>query len=433
MGNEIFRMSSRDIDRYDIVKRLIRGNLNGSEAAAQLGLSIRHTKRLKAAVRSAGARALVHGNRGQPSHNRVSVAERTRIVSLVRARYLDFTPTFAAEKLRELHGLDHVPKTIEAIMIAADVWKQAPVRRKEQHRAWRERKANFGEMQQFDGSYHLWFEDRAPETCLLAAIDDAAGRITHAKFDESEGLVPVATFWEEYILHHGKPISLYVDKFSTYHMNNGLAVENSDTKTQFERAMETDLRITVITAHSPQAKGRIERLFETLQDRLVKELRLKKIADLETANKFLVEEFIPDFNKRFAVLPRAKANVHRPLTKTEAKNLSALLCRHSERTVRNDFTVSYQNQWYQLLPEQPVTVRKQDVVIVEERRDRTTHLRLRGKYLAYRVLPARPMKANQTKQPWVLPATGAPTRPPANHPWRLQFQAAALQSQLAKV
>lgn len=432
MDNDILPMSQRGIDRYEIVKRLIRGNLNGTEAAGQLGLSVRQTKRLKVAVRTYGAKALIHGNHGRLSHNRLADKERLRIVSLVRKNYLDFTPTFTAEKLDELHGISHDPKTIEAIMIAADVWKQAPIRRREQHRAWRERRASFGEMQQFDGSYHLWFEDRASEACLLAAIDDAAGKITHAKFDASEGLTPVAIFWEEYLLRHGKPLSLYVDKFSTYHMNNGLAVENSNTKTQFQRAMENDLRITVITAHSPQAKGRIERLFKTLQDRLVKELRLRKISDIKTANKFLIEEFIPDFNKRFAVAPRSKANAHRPLTKNEEKNLLAILCRHSERTVRNDFTLSYQNQWYQLLKEQPVTVCKQDVVIVEERRDQTIHLCLRGKYLAYRVLPERPLKVNQKKRLWVLPAS-APRQPTANHPWRLRFHANALQANLTKV
>ncbi len=432
MDNDILSMSQRGINRYEIVKQLICGNLNGTEAAGQLGLSVRQTKRLKVAVRTHGARALVHGNRGQASHNRLADKERLRIVLLVRENYLDFTPTFAAEKLSELHGISHDPKTIETIMIAADVWKQAPVRHREQHRAWRERRASFGDMQQFDGSYHLWFENRAPETCLLAAIDDATGRITHAKFDDSEGLAPVADFWEEYLLRYGKPLSLYVDKFSTYHMNNGLAVENSDTKTQFQRAMEIGLRIAVITAHSPQAKGRIERLFKTLQDRLVKELRLKKISDVKTANKFLVEEFISDFNERFAVTPRSKANAHRPLTNDEEKNLPAILCRHSGRTVRNDFTLSYQNQWYQLLKEQIVTVCKKDVVVVEERRDQTIHIRLRGKYLAYRILPERPLKVNQKKQLWVLPAS-APRQPPPNHPWRLRFHADALQANLNKV
>lgn len=428
MATDIFTMSQSDINRYDIIKRLLSRAINGTEAALQLGLCVRQTKRLKVAVEKRGVAALVHGNRGTVGHHRVPDRERKRIATLVRTHYLDFTSTFAAEKLREVHGINHDPKTITTIMVEAKVWKPTPAHRKEQHRAWRERKASFGEMEQFDGSYHHWFEDRAGigETCLLAAIDDATGRITHAKFDDSEGLVPVATFWEEYFLRHGKPVSLYVDKFSTYHMNNGLAVENSETKTQFQRAMETDLKITVITAHSPQAKGRVERLFETLQDRLVKELRLKNISDAANANIFLVNEFIPDFNKRFAVVPRLQANAHRPLSKTEEKNLSAILCRHDERTVRNDWTISHHNQWYQLIKEQPVTVRRKDVVIIEERRDRTVHIRLRGKYLAYKRLPERPAKVNPTKLAWVLPATArTPHKPRANHPWRLQAAAAA--------
>lgn len=428
MVTDIFPMSQSDINRYDIVKRLLRNAINGTEAAQQLGLSVRQTKRLKVAVKNSGAAALVHGNRGMIGHHRVPEHERKRATALVREHYSDFTPTLAAEKLREIHGIDHDPKTITAIMVEAKVWKPTPAHRKEQHRAWRERKASFGEMEQFDGSYHHWFEDRngTGESCLLAAIDDATGRITHAKFDDSEGLVPVAAFWEEYLLHYGKPISLYVDKFSTYHMNNGLAVENSETKTQFQRAMETDLQITIITAHSPQAKGRIERLFRTLQDRLVKELRLRNISDVETANQFLVKEFIPDFNKRFAVVPRSKTDAHRPLSKNEQMNLSAILCRHDERTVRNDWTISHRTNWYQITKGQPVTVQRKDTVIVEERRDGTVHIRLRGKYLAYKRLPARPARVNPRKLAWVLPATATktPYKPAANHPWRLRTTAA---------
>jgi hypothetical protein len=423
----LISMSTRDLERYDVIKRLLNKQINGTTAAQQLGLSVRQIKRLKRRVKKHKAKGIVHKSRGKPSHNRIGTKERKRIVKIVKENYFDFTPTFAAEKLREAHEIDHDPKTITAIMVSAKVWKPTPAHRKEKHRAWRERKASFGEMQQFDGSYHHWFEDRSGtgESCLLASIDDATGQITHAKFDDSEGLIPVSGFWEEYLLRHGKPISLYVDKFSTYHMNNGLAVENTETKTQFKRAMETDLKITVITAHSPQAKGRVERLFATLQDRLVKELRLKNISDVKTANTFLTETFIPDYNKRFAVVPRLNTNAHRTLSEIEKKKLPSILCRHDERTVRNDWTISYRTHWYQLTKEQPVTVQKKDVVVVEERRDGTTHIRLRGKYLSYKQLPVRPQKVNQKSIAWVLPATAKlPHKPAANHPWRLRVATA---------
>lgn len=425
-------MSNRDIERYDIVQRLISGAINGSTAAKQLRLSVRQTKRLKAAVKKSGAIALIHGNRGKPSHNRLPNGERKKIAALVSETYLDFTPTFAAEKLAEMHGITRDPKTVHAVMVEAGMWSKRTRRKKEQHRNWRERRPAYGDLVQFDGSYHRWFEERGGESCLLAAIDDATGNIVHAAFDEHEGVAPVFAFWEDYLTENGKPGGLYLDKFSTYRMNQPLAQENADTLTQFQRAMQ-ELRIDVIHANSPQAKGRVERLFQTLQDRLIKELRLKNISDIGTANQFLTKRFIPAFNAKFAVEPRTKANHHRTLILRESKNLAAILCRQETRTVRSDFTISYQKRWYQLTAEQPVTIRKKDVVIVEERRDGAIHLRLRGKYLNWKALPERSISISK-KQSWVLPAGGLiPMKPTANHPWRLQMRASSIRAKLAKV
>lgn len=432
MGNLFLRMSHQDIERYDIIKRLIRGQINGTDASKQLRLSVRQTKRLKAGVKQHGLVALCHGNRGKPGHRRVSNSERARIVTLVSEKYFDFTPTFAAEKLAEQHHIKRDPKTIQAVMVTAGVWSKRTRRKKEQRRAWRERRLAYGDLIQFDGSYEHWFEERGGESCLLAAIDDATGIVVRAVFAEHEGVVPVCGFWEAYLIQNGKPLAIYLDKFSTYRMNQPVAKENTDTLTQFGRAMQ-ELRIEVIHAHSPQAKGRVERLFQTLQDRLIKELRLNRISDLETANQFLTEKFIPAFNAKFAVEPRSRANRHRALTKHDADRLPAILCRHEERTVRSDYTISYQNQWYQLSPEQPVTIFKKDKVLVEERRDGTNQIRLRGKYLNYQLLPGRPLKVTK-KQPWVLPARERATfKPPANHPWRLRLRADARRAELTKV
>ncbi|MBI4592012.1 ISNCY family transposase [Candidatus Uhrbacteria bacterium] len=425
-------MSNHDIERYDIIKRLIRGDINGSLAAQQLRLSLRQTKRLKAGVKKTGATTLIHGNRGRRSNRRLSDGERRRIVRLVSDRYFDFSPTFAAEKLQETHGIRHDPKTIRSIMVDSGLWKQTITRKKQKHRAWRQRRANYGDLIQFDGSYEHWFEERSGEACLLAAIDDASGRIVHAAFAEHEGVVPVCGFWEDYLTRYGKPLAVYLDKFSTYRMNHSLAQQSADTLTQFQRAMQ-ELHIEVIHANSPQAKGRVERLFQTLQDRLIKELRLRNISDIQTANTFLAERFIPAFNAKFAVEPRTRGDHHRRLKKCETKILTAVLCRQEERTVRNDFTISFQRQWYQLNPSQPVTVCKKDIVTVEERRDGNIHLRLRGKYLHYHTLPSRPRKVSQP-QSWVLPATGRTSRKPAtNHPWRLRMNADIKKHQLSKV
>ena len=363
------------------------------------------------------------------ARNRLPDSERKRIVTLVSEKYLDFSPTFATEKLSESHGITHDPKTIQSILIEANVWTKRTKREKEQHRSWCERRPAKGDLVQFDGSYEHWFEERGGESCLLAAIDDATGQVVHAMFDYSEGVKPVCAFWEAYLTENGKPLAIYLDKFSTYRMNLPTARENADTLTQFQRAMQ-ELRIEVIHANSPQAKGRVERLFQTLQDRLIKELRLNNISDIEAANQFLKKKFIPAFNAKFAVEPRIKADHHRPLSQRETNNLSAVLCRQEERTVRSDFTISYNTHWYQLTAEQPVNVCKKDMIIVEERRDGTIQMRLRGKYLNWKVLPARPLKATK-HQPWVLPARARPVvKPPANHPWRLRMSASVLQAQL---
>ena len=435
MGNDTFlHMSDQDINRYDIVKRLLRAEINGTAAAALLRLSVRQTKRLKARVRKQGAQGLIHLNRGRRSHNRLPESRRVQIVALVNRYYFDFTSTLAAEKLATNYGLVHDPKTIRAVMTAAGAWAAQPKRKKEQHRSWRQRRAALGELVQFDGSYEHWFEKRGPELCLLAAIDDATGKIMHASLVEHEGVFPVFAFWEEYLRKHGKPTAIYLDKFSTYKMSQKAAVDNHDLLTQFQRAM-SELRIETIPAHSPQAKGRVERLFGTLQDLLIKELRLENISAIETANKFLSEKFIPAFNSQFAVAPGSGNNLHRPLPIKETNRLTAILSRQSERVVHNDYTVSFKNQWYQLLKDQPVTICRKDKVIAEERRDGAIHFCLRGKYLRYCRLPARPAKVPSAKQPWVLAATtaGVPPRPAANHPWRLRIRANILQHQLAQV
>lgn len=298
-------MSQRELDRSDIIGRVILRELKGVEAAKLLNLCARHVKRLKANVIKHGAQGLVHKSRGQPSNRKIPDKQREQIVRLLHKHYPDFKPTHASEKLRDLHGIDHSPKTIRAIQINEGLWKPRRGKRKQEHRSWRARKDRFGEMQQFDGSYHDWFEGRdgVGKACLLLAIDDATGKVTQARFVHDEGVLPVFAFWRDYILVHGRPRSIYVDKFSTYKMNQKVAVENHETRTQFQRAMEA-LTIEDISAHSPEAKGRVERVFETWQDRLVKEMRLAGINTWEEGDRFLEDTFIPWFNERYSVAAR---------------------------------------------------------------------------------------------------------------------------------
>ncbi|MBI2426930.1 MAG: ISNCY family transposase [Candidatus Kerfeldbacteria bacterium] len=420
-------MSAKELDRFHIIKKLIGKHINGTEAAIFLRLSVRQVKRLKANVITFGPKGLIHGNRGKESHNRIDPAEKNTIIRLLHTRYHDFKPTFANEKLRENHGIDHDTKTISDIMIDEGLWKPRLKKKASIHRAWRERRSWYGDMIQFDGSYDHWFEDRhgTSEVCLLAAIDDATGNLVFAKFAEHEGVFPVFRFWTEYLMKNGKPRSIYLDKFSTYNINSQLAKENGDTLTQFERAAN-EVRIDLIKANSPQAKGRVERLFHTLQDRLIKELRLANISTVNDANIFLEKTFIPRFNAKFSVEPRNTTNMHQKLNHNDIRSLPGIFSRHTERTVLNDFTFSFNHQWFQLAKEQPVTVFKKDTVIIEERLDKTLHVRFRGKYLKYTLLPKRPERHTaRVTMPWVLPASKAHT-PPPNHPWRHTVYARAL-------
>lgn len=412
---EYLTMTSKELNRYTIIKKLINKEINGTQTADLLKLTIRHIRRLKTEVKKYGPKALIHKSRGKPSNRRIPEQEKERIISLVHKHYSDFKPGFASEKLSEKHNIIRDPKTIRQIMIEQGLWKPRKKKQKE-YRSWRQRKACYGEMIQFDGSYEHWFENRGPYCCLLASIDDATGIPTKAEFAKDEGVFPVFHFWKEYLKEHGKPYSIYLDKFSTYKMSQKAAQENHDTLTQFQRAMN-ELHIEPISAHSPQAKGRIERLFNTFQDRLIKELRLNNISTMEQANIFLKQVFLPQYKDKYAVEPRSKANLHKPLSLKEESELDSIFSRQYTRTIRNDFTVSFNKQWHQFLKDQPATIYKGDKIIVEERLDKTIHFRLRGKYLSYQVLPERPKKA---KVPHFIAANTKRTIyiPPVNHPWR---------------
>lgn len=409
-------MSLAEVKKYDIIKKTIGKELNGSEAAELLGMTVRHIRRLKKKVAKFGIKALAHGNRGKLGNRGLPDKEKKEIADLIKRKYPDFGPTLATEKLAELDKIERSCGAVRAIMIKEEIWKPN-TKKKESHREWRQRKACKGEMVQYDGSYEYWFEDRGPKACLLASIDDADGEVW-ARFDEHEGVEPTFSFWRDYMERFGKPMSIYVDKFSTYSMNHKIAKENPDTLTQFERAM-AELNTDIIHAHSPQAKGRVEKLFKTLQDRLIKELRLASISTIKEANEFLEKVFLPKFNAKFMVEPRSKADLHKKMNEQEKKKLDSIFSRQHEKVVANDFTISYKKKCYQLEKVQPVTICKKDRVTIEERMDQTIRIRLRGKYLNHRLLPEKSKKINVGKNisQWVIPKSTAHI-PPADHPWR---------------
>jgi hypothetical protein len=407
--------SMKDNQRYAIIKKLIQKKYSEEEARILLGLkSVRQIRRIKKRVQKDNKPGIIHKGIGKTSNRKLADTFITKFLALIREKYSDFKPTLAAEKLKENHGMTISGETVRKYMAQAKMWRIKGRRSGNSRHVWRERKDNYGEMEQFDGSYHHWFEQRGAEICLLLSIDDATGEITHAKFDTNEGVHAVFHFWLEYFDMHGLPLSIYLDKFSTYKINHPSAVDNADLMTQFQRAMKR-VGVEVIHAHSPQAKGRVERVFQTLQDRLVKELRLRNISTIAEANLFL-KKYIPKFNKQFAVVPKNPANFHRKISPQTRRNLPQIFSIQSERRVNNDYTVQFKGSFFQLHEKQPTTVYKRDTVIMEEHLDGAFKICLKAHYLEYTILPERPKK--QHVAVFALTRTHSGWIPPKDHPWR---------------
>ena len=403
--------------RLTVIEELVDGLINGTTAANKLNLSVRQVKRLKATFRNKGHDGLIHGSRGRHGIRKININLENNIVKIINEKYWDFGPLLAHEKLQEFHQIKLGRETIRAIMIRNNIWKSKK-RRRSQYFSWRDRRNSYGELQQFDGSYHNWFEGRnplLPEACLLTSIDDATGKITYAKFDTNESTTAVFKFWWEYIKSNGIPSEIYLDKFSTYKINHPAAVDNAKLMTQFRRAMKT-LGVNVILANTAQAKGRVERLYGTLQDRLVKEMRLAGISTIETANIFLKEKFIPFFNGRFAVIPKSNNNCHRALDTGTMAKLGGIFAKHYVRGINNDFTIQYKTKWYQLKEIQPTTIFKTEKVMIEERLDNTIKIKYKDHYLIFFLLPNKPLKVKST--PIVLTEHKSNWVPPIDHPWR---------------
>ena len=408
-------LSESERERFTVINSCIKREITNAVAAARLHLKIRQVQNLKRAVLKHGEAGILHGNKGKRPYNATDEKlERSSIAFLKKKNHRDFGPTFASEKLAEKKHITLSRETVRRIMTDEKLWKPNVRRADPIHRAWRERRALYGELVQFDGCYHDWFEN-STEHCLLNAIDDATSTIAHEVFEDNEGVHAVFRFWCAYFDAHGLPVAIYMDRFSTYKINHQSAVDNTEMMTQFQRAME-EIGVKVIHANSPQAKGRVERSFNTQQDRLVKELRLASIKERDTANRFLRETYLPNHNKRFSVHARTQGDAHRPLTKELRERLPSILSIQSKRTVNNDYTIRFKNEWLQLHETQEVTVFKRDTVIMEEQLDGTLHVRLGNTYLAYTVLPERP-------RPLREPVTALTReqqfhRPAINHPWR---------------
>ncbi len=326
-------MSDGERERAYLVRRTLEGCLGQREASERLGIGVRQFKRLVHRLRAWGDAGVVSRQRGRPSNNRLAPTLRAGIAALLKEKYADFGPTLAAEKLYELEGITVSAETVRRLQIELGLWKPK-TRRARRVFQLRERRARFGELIQIDGSPHDWFEGRAPRCALIVFIDDATGRLTALRFAPAETTRAYLEALRGHVLEHGAPLAFYSDRHGIFRINAKDA-RSGDGKTEFGRVADR-LQIEPIHALTPQAKGRVERANQTLQDRMVKEMRLLGVSSIDAANAY-APAFMATWNKRFAVPPRELASAHRPWTDTPAA-LDDALARREERVLSKALT-----------------------------------------------------------------------------------------------
>ena len=335
MAEGLLVMSGKELERSHVVRQAAELHLSQQEGAERLEISVRQFKRLVRAWKQDGAAGLVSRQRGSVSHNRLADGPRTRILGLLKEKYEDFGPTLAAEKLLELDGITVSRETIRQLQIGAKLWKPKRRRVRRVYQT-RERRPRYGELVQIDGSPHAWFEGRGPNCTLIVFIDGATSRLMALRFVPAETARAYLEALRGYVLTHGRPLAFYSDRHGIFRVNAKEA-ESGDGKTEFGRVVER-LNIASIQAWTPQAKGRVERSNQTLQDRLVKEMRLRGISSMEAGNAFAAS-YIAFWNERFAGPPRDETPAHRPWTDTAAA-LDDMLARREERTLSKALTFS---------------------------------------------------------------------------------------------
>jgi len=383
----ILIMSQKEREQLKVFEKLAAAEITQIAAAKMLKLSTRWVRKKLKRYKSRGDAGLVHLGRGKPSPNRWNTEEQCLIVDLLKSEWKGFGPTFVSEKLNELKNIKVSSETVRQMMIAKGFWIVG--KRKQKHRKWRERKLMIGVMVQLDGSPHDWFEGRGAKCTLVVFIDDATSQILWLEFVENESFKGVSRATKKYMEKHGRPISFYVDYGAVFSVN----LNNADREkiTQFECAIK-DLNVDIIHARSPQAKGRVERCNKTMQDRLVKEMRLAGISSIEEANKFVQESnFIEKHNAKFAIPPAQKGNAHRSI---EGYDLYRIFCAREERVITNDFTISYKGTIIQLIKQQPTIIRPKNRVMVCEHLDGKITICIRNTQLNFEEIGMRKRKQN---------------------------------------
>jgi len=406
-GEDMIVARPKELRNLYVIRKVLDKEISQKKASEILFLSSRQIRRIIKRVRVEGDKGVVHRSRERPSNRRISDEIREKVIQLYRSEYGDFGPTLASEKLEERHRVKVNEETLRLWLIESGEWKKR--RKRRGHRRWRERKHHFGEMVQMDGSLHDWFEGRGAWCVLMGYIDDATGKV-FGRFYEYEGTIPAMDSFKGYVKKHGVPMAVYLDRHTTYKSPAKPSIQDelADQRplSEFERALK-ELGVEVIHATSAPAKGRVERLFGTLQDRLVKEMRLRGIRTIREGNAFL-KQYLPAYNRRFSVRPQEDSNLHRPLPL--GMNLDSVLCIKTERTLRNDFTVAHNSKLYQIEDRTHASR-----VMIHEQIDGSIRIFYRGQALRFREITTRPLR--QVKAP-VRVARPEPLPPPPDHPWR---------------
>ena len=411
--DKLLQMSPKELTRLEVVQRLKDKRLLQKEAASLLGLSVRQVKRLWQKYRKQAAKGLLNARRGKVSNHRLDAGVVREALDLLKEKYADFGPTLAHEKLLEVDQIRISRESVRKLMIEEGMWKPRRAKKPTVHQL-RERRACFGELIQIDGSDHAWFEERGERCTLLVFIDDATGKLVELWFVPEETFFAYCEAARHYFERYGKPLAFYSDRHSIFRVNTPQPLGTTPGLTQFGRAMQ-ELDIQIICANSPQAKGRVERVIQTLQDRLVKELRLRNLSTIEAANAFL-PEFRADFNRRFAVPARSTHDAHRPLLPSD--NLDLILTHQKTGVLSKNLTVQYHKIIYQIQTERPTyALQKAPVTICENAKGEVTIL-YKNKPLSYTTYKKLAPQAEVLDTKQLNRALPLPKPPAADHPWR---------------
>lgn len=411
----LFTMNQKELVKIEILEKLKTKQIKQNEAGKILKISSRQIRRLLKEYRRYGAISIVSKKRGKPSNNRICEEDKKNILEIAKEKYVDFGPTFLSEKLAENHNIFVSYETLRNWLIEENIWVTRR-RKKACIHQMRERRSCFGELVQIDGSPHAWFEGRGEKCCLLVFVDDATSKLVNLRFEESETTAGYFRTMKEYISKFGIPMAVYSDRHSIFRIN--MPETKHEGWTQFERAMKT-LGVETICANSPQAKGRVERANNTLQDRLVKEMRLREISDIETANAYL-PEFIERYNKKFAVEPKNSTDAHVRLR--AGQNLDMIFSFQYDRVLSKNLELSYDNVIYQVKTEgQGYALRHARVTVCEALNGGIT-LIYKGRKLNYTCYKKQKKTAEivgaKELNHRVDSIVRRVNKPSADHPWR---------------